>query len=1488
MHRMVFPFIANINMSRPFACCVALAVAFSLIGPLPLALAAVTADVTGNVDPTDPSTWTSSTKGYIGKTSDGTLTITSGTLLSSYGYLGYNSGVAGVVNVSNSGLQWTNSYNLFVGNSGSGTLNIANGGVVSNSTGYLGFNSGSTGTASVDGANSKWTNSWGISVGESGSGTLKITNGGTVANEWYNYIGNKSGSTGTVSVDGANSNWTNSGGLLVGNSGNGTLNISNGGVVSSSAGHLGYNSGSTGTVTVDGANSQWTNSWGISVGESGSGTLIITNGGTVAGKWFDYIGNKSGSAGMVSVDGTNSQWTSSSSLTVGNSGSGTLNIANGGAVSNTTGDIGYNLGSTGTVSVDGTNSKWTNSGSLTVGNSGSGTLNIANGGSVSVGGSTYVAKGVTGTGTINFGPNGGTLTTQSLGASSSQLTGVGMINARGLVSDVDLVFDATHGLSQSFAIQNSEAGQNITVNLDVSSNAGDLGAGYSGNGSLTIKDAKVVSSQAGWLGYKAGSTGSATITGTGSKWTISSNLYVGDSGHGTLNITNGGSVTVSGTTHVAQGATGSGNINFNNGTLNTRSLFIAPSSQMSGTGTINAQGIVSDTNLVFDKTHGLIQTLAFSNTAQSITLNLNMRNNYAVGDLGVGYLGSGSLAIRDGLTVTSAHGYIGYKAGSEGTATVSGFGSKWATNSGFVVGNNGKGTLSVSDGGAIGCNDSSYSGVTPSSTSWIGYNQGSTGVVNISGESSTWSGINGLYIGHSGSGTLNIENGGAVTATANSSSYSNEYFIGYNAGATGVVSVSGNNSTWTTGDLSVGYSGSGTLNIANGGKVSSFTSDSYSIDSNVSIGLKAGSIGIANVSGDNSTWATGSLTVGDSGDGTLSITNGGVVSSNVNYRNSSYANMYAIVGRNGGSKGAVNVSGEGSSWTTNQGITIGTSGTLAVTDGGYVASFTNGTGSSSSEGGGVISSTGSIIVSGSGSKLIAGSTLTVSGATSYVNGVNVGPEGTLAISDGGAVTDSIGVIGGSNGAKGAVTVDNATWINTSSLYVGNYVGNSSNYGIGTLNIINGGKVQNNNGYISAPPSSYQSQNIASVVNVDNATWVNNGSLTVGGTGIGILNIVNGGNVTSVNSTICTSSYYSSSNLVSSVTVDHATWTDSGNIYVGNSAPGMLKVVNGGVVNCVNGSIGGGYTYYGTSSAASVSGTNSKWINSGSLSVGSSSSGIGVLSITSGGAVTAASVAVYGSGLLALDVGYGSSLTVGGGTGTITNYGIVRMSAGTAVKSGVYKPISAGTLSSGGVWQALGGKWDATLHTFTVSDAVTGTAGSPVTIDLASQQRILVTDSATGESVGASFLGSITSQSVTFTATAMSDSTLAGLKALKNADDTILSSWSLDAGIFSTPYPYPSSAPVYLSLFVGAGQSVEDLTIWSFNSDYYTPLGYWTKVSPSDLTYDGAYANFTVTWSHRPGMFSGYAVTSPVPEPGAITLLAAAFAVLAVYARRKRG
>jgi T5SS/PEP-CTERM-associated repeat protein len=130
------------------------------------------------------------------------------------------------------------------------------------------------------------------------------------------------------------------------------LTIEAGGSVSNSDGHIGFNAGSTGTATVSGAGSNWTNSGSLFVGHSGSGTLTIEAGAQV-GNSASYLGYKPGSSGTATVTGSGAAWTSES-LAVGCLGGGRLTVANGGLVTARTIHASpINLYGNGTIAVNG-------------------------------------------------------------------------------------------------------------------------------------------------------------------------------------------------------------------------------------------------------------------------------------------------------------------------------------------------------------------------------------------------------------------------------------------------------------------------------------------------------------------------------------------------------------------------------------------------------------------------------------------------------------------------------------------------------------------------------------------------------------------------------------------------------------------------------------------------------------------------------------------------------------------------------------------------------------------------------------------------------------------------------------------------------------------------------------------------------------------------------------------------------------------------------
>ena len=193
-----------------------------------------------------------------------------------------------------------------------------------------------------------------LAVGQNGTGLLTIRMGGTLTNS-FGVIGNLPGSTGTVIVTDAGSNWMNVGSIVTGGQGTGTFIIQNGGTVNSGGGSVGLSVGSTGTVTVTDAGSRWINgpSNGLNIGSFGTGTLTITNGGSVIDitPLVTNIGNGAGSLGTVRVAGAGSLWSDVAGFNIGNLGTGTLTIAEGGLVIAPIVVIAANSGSIGTLNI---------------------------------------------------------------------------------------------------------------------------------------------------------------------------------------------------------------------------------------------------------------------------------------------------------------------------------------------------------------------------------------------------------------------------------------------------------------------------------------------------------------------------------------------------------------------------------------------------------------------------------------------------------------------------------------------------------------------------------------------------------------------------------------------------------------------------------------------------------------------------------------------------------------------------------------------------------------------------------------------------------------------------------------------------------------------------------------------------------------------------------------------------------------------------------
>ena len=241
---------------------------------------------------------------------------------------------------------------------------------------------------------------------------------------------------------------------------------------------------------------------------------------------------------------------------------------------------------------------------------------------------------------------------------------------------------------------------------------------------------------------------------------------------------------------------------------------------------------------------------------------------------------------------------------------------------------------------------------------------GATGTVTITGPNASADLNSTTTIGSAGSGTLSVTSGGTLT---NGSTVT----LGNALAADGTATVSGAGSSWTiSGATTIGNSGDGTLTISSGGLISSAAT---------TLGNGATGFGTATVTGANSRWnLSGGHTIGPSGLGVMTISSAGQVVS------SSFANL----GLSAGGEGRVTVTGVGSRWTLGTQLTVGATGTgdLTISAGGEVS------------GGDVIlgfsaSGIGVATITGAGAKLTSTNNLTVAN-----NGT-----GTLNVASGGVV-----------------------------------------------------------------------------------------------------------------------------------------------------------------------------------------------------------------------------------------------------------------------------------------------------------------------------------------------------------------------------------------------------------------------------------------------------------------------------------------------------
>jgi T5SS/PEP-CTERM-associated repeat protein/autotransporter-associated beta strand protein len=360
------------------------------------ASAALTAGGTATIgvrQSTDSQGWIIAGDLQLGRAGAATLTVSQGGQVTNVNTeLGAQASGVGNVEVTGAGSRW-----LAPGSFGAGVLGEANvqvlaGGQVGTGRVTLGSAHAGVGRVTVSGDGSAWVGTGAVDVGDVGQGWLTVSQGGSWASQSAS-LGSQVSGSGHLRVDHGGS-FSQTLGLAVGALGTGELQVDQGGLVSNGSAVIGQGGLSHGKAVVIGANasrvSTWQNNGHLRVGESGVGELWVSDGGLVqsAQATLGRLSGGSGSAVVGAGTARVAEWASTGPLTVGDQGSGLLQVQSGGLVRSQGAVVGQVLGAIGEVLVSGDASgteraSWVNGGSLQVGAQGQGSMAVRSGGLVS-------------------------------------------------------------------------------------------------------------------------------------------------------------------------------------------------------------------------------------------------------------------------------------------------------------------------------------------------------------------------------------------------------------------------------------------------------------------------------------------------------------------------------------------------------------------------------------------------------------------------------------------------------------------------------------------------------------------------------------------------------------------------------------------------------------------------------------------------------------------------------------------------------------------------------------------------------------------------------------------------------------------------------------------------------------------------------------------------------------------------------------------------
>jgi T5SS/PEP-CTERM-associated repeat protein len=581
----------------------------------------------------------------------------------------------------------------------------------------------------------------------------RLTTGGDggLAANWSPYTDGSPGSTPPGSADEAD--FTGLGGTIVG-----TITVDQW-VIGGSAGYYTFAGKTTATYFQAGASAALTGTWT----QAGAGDIDITAGTFTMRSGATLVSQATGSTALgLVVDGallaSGAAITAASGIAIGYDSTGSLSES-GGTLSAAAIDLAVNAGA-------------------------SGTLDLLSGAVASVSGIVAVGEAAGGSGSV-IDINAGTLMAQGQVQVGPRSAGTLIIQNGGLLS-------TTASLSYPFLAVGGTGGTGSVVIEDTGSQlnaaANQIEIGSGGSGALTVEGgARLVAG--GLFVATGGGTGTVSATGAGTSITIGTGgLSIGDGGTGLVILRQGARLTAADRLDAGVGSAGTFDIG-STATLTSQGagLGLLSSSDVSGSGSVSldaAQWLSSGQITVGDGAGGSanLQLSAGATLQATATLapaipflyvdetiaghaTVDVGGKATVLDAGgnaavIGAAGFGALTVHDGAQVdvgnsgTGAAFVLGELSGSDGTAALTGAGTRMNVTGGAVIGGSGAGTLAV--GGTFDVSGDMN----------VALNASAGGTVNVGGGDLAIAGQ--LVIGGGsaagGTGAVTVASGGLLTA----------------------------------------------------------------------------------------------------------------------------------------------------------------------------------------------------------------------------------------------------------------------------------------------------------------------------------------------------------------------------------------------------------------------------------------------------------------------------------------------------------------------------------------------------------------------------------------------------------------------------------------------------------------------------------------------------------------------------------------------------